>query len=242
MFNPSPKIKFKLYHWLTNLPFRHSLLFDGWREIICGYTRAEEILQKAFKLAAVFKMEGDYLEFGCYQGHSLATAFHFARKKRLDAMRFFAFDSFAGLPEVSPADQLDSPFQKGSYACDLADFQRRLRRKKVDLNRIITVPGFYQDTLNSETKKKLNIGKAAIVYVDCDLYESAVPVLNFIADYLQDGTILIFDDWFLFRGRPDRGEQRAFNEWLKNNPRVAAAEFFKYGWHGNSFIINIGDD
>ena len=93
-------------------------------------------------------------------------------------------------------------------------------------------------TLNNETKQKLPIKSAAIVFIDCDLYASTVPVLNFISDYLEDGAILIFDDWFCFKGSPERGEQKAFHEWLKNNPQFKAVEYHKFNWRGNSFIIN----
>ena len=68
------------------------------------------------------------------------------------------------------------------------------------MNRVKIIPGWYSEVLNENTKKKLQIKKAAIVYVDCDLYESTVPVLDFITDYPVDGSILIFDDWNSFRG------------------------------------------
>lgn len=51
-----------------------------------------------------------------------------------------------------------------------------------------------------------------------------MPALEFVTDLLVDGTILIFDDWFLFRGRSDRGEQRAFAEW-KERHGIKAKQF-----------------
>jgi hypothetical protein len=83
----------------------------------------------------------------------------------------------------------------------------------------------------------LPLRKAALVWIDCDFYESTVPVLEFITDYVQDGTLLIFDDWFCFRGDPERGEQRAFAEWLARNPWIRAGELLRFGWHGSSFIL-----
>ncbi len=56
---------------------------------------------------------------------------------------------------------------------------------------------------------------AHIVHVDCDLYVSTVPVLEFLAPLLGKGSVIIFDDWFSFYDEPDpwiHGEQRAFNE------------------------------
>jgi hypothetical protein len=99
------------------------------------------------------------------------------------------------------------------------------------------VKGWYDKVLNEETKKKLPLKKAAVVMVDCDLYESTVPVLNFITDYLQEGTVIVFDDWFCYRADPDRGEQKAFREWLKRNPSIKVTEYNRFGVEGNSFIV-----
>jgi macrocin-O-methyltransferase TylF-like protien len=44
------------------------------------------------------KIKGDLLEFGVYRGTSFISAFKQAQEHRLTHMRFFAYDSFAGLP------------------------------------------------------------------------------------------------------------------------------------------------
>ena len=64
-----------------------------------GNTR-RRYFEKAFEIVAASGTGGDYLEFGVYQGSSLIMAFHLARRYRLNTMRFFAFDSFAGLPAI----------------------------------------------------------------------------------------------------------------------------------------------
>jgi len=241
MIRLKSKTKEWISRWLNNLSYRHSLLFDGWLSTFFSYTSTEEILKKAMVFAHFSKLDGDYLEFGCYQGHSFAAAFHFARKWHLNSMKFFAFDSFRGLPKMPSTEQQTSRLKAGDLVCGLDSFKRRLRRKKVDLSKVITISGFYENTLNKTTKHELNIKKAAVIYIDCDLYHSTVPVLNFVTDYIQDGTIIIFDDWFLFRGRPDQGEQKAFREWLQANPRFHATEYHKFGWCGNSFLIHCND-
>jgi hypothetical protein len=109
----------------------------------------------------------------------------------------------------------------------------------VDLSRVKLVPGWYDKTLNDKTKRELQIKKAAVVWVDCDLYESTVPVLDFITDYVQSGTIILFDDWYCFKADPNRGECRAFNEWLARNPTIRAFEYKKFEAAGNSFILNV---
>ena len=115
------------------------------------------------------------------------------------------------------------------------------KKNGVSLDKVTITEGWFDKTLNDETKEKLAISKAAIIWLDCDFYESTVPVMNFITDFVQNGTIIIFDDWFCFRGNPELGQQKAFSEWLERNPNIRASEFYKYGWTGNSFILNLND-
>jgi len=180
-------------------------------------------------------VEGDYLEFGVFEGASFVPVFHFAQGVGLNSMKFYAFDSFQGLPSVKKTDV--GLFNKGDWVCTLPKFKKLIRNRGVDLNKVKIVKGWFDETLNEETKRKLPIKSASIVYIDCDLYESTVPVLDFITDYLINGTIIIFDDWFCFKGNPNRGEQRAFKEWRKRHPEITIIQFRKFGCSGNSFIV-----
>ena len=204
----------------------------------------EDILMKAMSFADHSRLDGDYLEFGVWKGRSFAKAYHihkylFKRKGLLKTTRFYAFDSFEGLPELkNKIDAETGEFKKGDYAFSLENFKRHLASKKINLRDVEIVPGWYEDVLNDDTKKRLPVRHAAIIWVDCDLYESTVPVLEFITDYVVDGTIIIFDDWFAFRGDPDRGEQRAFREWLAKHLEITATEWQKTNWRANSFILH----
>jgi hypothetical protein len=84
--------------------------------------------------------------------------------------------------------------------------------------RLRTVKGFYDRSLTPDLANSLRPKKAAVVYIDCDLYASTVPVLEFVKEFLQVGTIIVFDDWYCYHGRPDRGEQRAFQEFRARYP------------------------
>ncbi len=161
-----------------------------------------------------------------------------AISKRLTEMRFHSFDSFRGLPVPKESDKYSGQWAEGQMAFGEEDFRKVLDKNRIDMGRVSITAGWFKDTLNDATKKKLNISKAAVIWIDCDLYESTTPVLKFIKDYITDGTIVVFDDWHHFRGNPNYGEQRAFREWLAENPQFTASEFHKYFWHGNSFIIH----
>lgn len=216
-----------------------------------------EILKKAFLYTFFAQLEGDYLEFGVYDGENLSMAYHFSQLTKeptilknditglfndnLERMNFYAFDSFQGIPELKKEDlngYRQPDFIKGSYSCNIEVFKDNISKNGVDLLKVKIVDGWYDEILNENTKRSLPLKGAAVVYIDCDLYSSTVPVLDFITDYLVDGSVLIFDDWFAYRGNPEKGEQRAFYEWLNKNPQIKVSEFHKFSWHGNSFIVH----
>ncbi len=239
MFYLKQKLK-NSYKNLKFKPFRYKSFFSHINELF-GYTEREKFLFKSMDYLRSNKIEGDYLEFGVSEGNTFISSYHIAQTmgKNLRGMRFIGFDSFEGIPPIK--NKLDKEgfkhFHEGDYAFPYKSLIKRLKKSKISLTKTYLVKGWFEKTLNLETKKKLKIKKAAIVYIDSDLYESAVKVLDFVQDILQEGSLLVFDDWFCFRGNPDRGEQLAFKEWLKKNPQFEPIEFQKFGWYGNSFIV-----
>lgn len=229
------KIISPIYNWLA----RRYPGFVFIREYSPKEHEKKEIFRKIMNYVSESELKGDYLEFGVFKGGTFATAFKWAQKnKKLQAMKFYAFDSFRGLPAPKGKDIEFKQFTEGEYSASIDIFKDNLRKSGVNLEKVEIIPGWFNRTLNEAIKKRLKIKSAAVIWVDCDLYESTVPVLEFIRDYIVDGSIIVFDDWYHFRGRPDKGEQLAFNEWLKNNPGFTVSEFHKYSWHGNSFIIH----
>ena len=226
------------YSLLLSPSFRYSSHFGQWENLF-SYSEKERVLKIAMEFARHSQLEGEYLEFGVFEGANFVAAFHLAQVCGLTSMRFYAFDSFQGLPKVKGPDAEGfRHFEEGEFHCDTAKFSQGIASKGVDLDKVSIVPGWFEETLNNQTKMTLPLTKAAVVYIDCDLYESTLPVLNFLTDYLQDGSVVLFDDWYCYRGDPNRGEQRAFKEWLTTHSDLSATEFHKYGWHGNSFIIH----
>jgi hypothetical protein len=216
--------------WRARVPLLHTL-----------FTEKEQMLNLAMQYVAFNRLPGDYLEFGCYEGNSFIAAYHFAQAQGLGTMRFFAFDSFRGLPEAQGVD-VDSAdtaqYVEGDFACDSAAFQRHLRSSGVSLGKVQLIEGYYRDSLHEGTRAELSLRSAAIVLVDCDLYEATRQVLDFVAPVLDHGSVLIFDDWYNFRGDPRRGEQLAFAEWLKSNRDFTASRYLACGWHGLSFLLH----
>jgi hypothetical protein len=219
------------------------------------------IIYKAAEIISSEQVEGDYLEFGVFRGHTMIQAYHTIRRSYLERardrtrihspasrervrqlwerMRFFGFDSFQGLPALIGSDAHTQDFEQGKFACSRADFLARVRDNGVDLSKVITVPGWFHDTCTPETAQRHGMKAAAYVHIDCDLYESTKVVLKFVEPLLVDGTVIIFDDWYSFRGNPALGEQRAFAEWTATLPHLSFTEFQKEGPWRNSFIVNV---
>jgi hypothetical protein len=206
----------------------------GMRHLVKTHSAfAREIaLEQAMNFVNKCEVPGDYLEFGVWQGRTFSAACFLARERRLD-MQFWAFDSFQGLPGS------EGEFGAGEYGCSRQSFLRNVKKCVRDLDRVHVVPGWFSETLVNENPLIETLRVVAVAWVDCDLYESTKPVLEFLTTRLQDGSLIFFDDWFSCKGRPDCGEQRACKEWLENKRHIRLTEYSKFGWHGQSFIVRL---
>ncbi|MFH1787250.1 MAG: TylF/MycF/NovP-related O-methyltransferase [archaeon] len=186
---------------------------------IFSYTEQERVLKTCVEFVQMNKIDGDYLEFGVFEGKNFARVYNFFKNigGTKDRM-FYAFDSFEGLPEIKGLDNCSKQFTESQYSCGVNKFKYLISKKGIDLNHVKIIEGWFDKTLNKKLKDDLKIKKSSIIFIDCDLYESTIPVLNFITDYIQDGTIIIFDDYFCFNGNPNKGERKAFDDWLKKIP------------------------
>jgi O-methyltransferase len=185
------------------------------------------------------QIPGDYIEFGVYRGDTFGYAMRVLAGTFKD-MRFIACDSFEGLPlpqGIDAHDGFTSNFHPGQFACSEKQFLHNLDQQRVDLTRVMTIKGWFSESLNEETAQRHAITKIAAAWIDGDLYESAVPVLRFLTHRLSVGSILLFDDWRVYRNLPDFGEQLACREWLEANPQLQLREIFSFGHHGIAFTV-----
>lgn len=227
----------------SRVPF--SYLDKLWRKKTID-TIYEDVFGKLFILLKAFEVKGDILEFGVYQGY---TASLFAKKIRQFDLRetsLYLFDSFKGLPSGKDIDKHSYEFasgtwEKGSMVSSLGmEFYLKKRLSKIlGEKRIYIVKGFYEDSLEKNFKENPKL-KASLIHIDCDLYTSSKYVLDFIFknEIVQDGTIIIFDDWMTSLGNPNLGQKKAVAEILARYPFWELERYIQYGIGSTVFIAH----
>lgn len=190
-------------------------------------------LLRCLRVAKAANLRGGYYEFGLYRGYTFWFAQRAADALGLAATGFHGFDSFEGLPEVAGIDASTREFATGDYACSRSEVERFLERWGFDWSRGDLTAGPFSALDPSAPPAE----PACVVLVDCDLYASTVPVLAYLAPRLQDGTILLFDDWNCFGGDPQRGERKAFAEFVADHPEWTPEPLFDVDRHGTAIQL-----
>jgi len=200
------------------------------------------------------KVEGDVLEFGVSVGKSLGLIGQLLREN-LEYWRYTepacvnrrvcGLDTFRGLPK----DDVEHPrWEEGSFATNylhdhpfLAYGADITPQSIEDIFRAceLALPelrvGLFNDSAPEVVPAKYS--KAALVHIDSDLYQSARDALRIVEPILQEGTIICFDDYFMYKGNPAHGEARAFREFLDEHPAWGATQYQTYSVFCNSFIM-----
>jgi hypothetical protein len=148
---------------------------------------------------------GDILEFGVYQGGTINfIAERFPHKK------IYGFDSFEGLPEdwkISFNEKFNK-HKKGYFAVD---------NLPVVKNNVSLVKGFF-DTSLPKWLEENKLTQISLLHVDSDLYSSAKIIFDNLNEYIVQGTIIVFDEFYPWgRKRYETWEQheyKAFCEWI----------------------------
>ena len=155
----------------------------SWDGMRCDHETRSRIIDKT--LDHLDDVDGDILEFGVYNGESLLT---FA--ERCPTRRIFGFDSFEGLPQAwwtRPA---------GTFKNTIPIPERP---------NLTLVPGLFDESLPGFLKGWT--GRAALVHIDCDLYQSTLSCLLAILPRCQVGAVLLFDEYWNY-------PEFARHEWL----------------------------
>lgn len=183
---------------------------------------------------------GDYLEFGVFTGSSFNFAMKINKKmekifKRKIETQFIGFDSFDGFGEIKQIDENPS-FKSTFFKIDKTKVFRNIKNNSKK-QKYYLIQGFYQQTIKNKNVNDYGINKARIIMIDCDLKESTTLALNFAKTSLQEGTIIIFDDFNFFKGNENKGEFGAFKDFKDQNPNIKFRRIFDYGYSGRAFVV-----
>lgn len=201
------------------------------------YQEIHRVYRHAFDCLANNCVSGDYFEFGCHRARTFCIAMTEARRQNLSQIRFVAFDSFEGMPAAPPGVGIPG-FKAGALCTTEQEFRRLIGTLGHSMDRVTTIKGFFQDSLNNITRDKLLAqGRhIAMATIDCDTYESYRPVLKFIEPFLQTGSIIYMRNLFCgHKGSPVHTAQRALMEFKKAS-RFALEDFISIGFHGKAFL------
>lgn len=185
-------------------------------------------------------IQGDYLEFGVYSGASFILAYRCISEIAHDKnCRFFGFDSFEGFPQIVYESDKIEGWKEGDFRCDYSSIVKNIS-SIIKENEFRLIKGFYETTLNDSLRKELDIKKAKIVMIDCDLYESMKKALFWVEPYLDYGSVIIFDDYYVIYSRGDPkigGAAKIFEEFLETT-NFKAHHYCNYGATGKIFILH----
>ncbi|MEM1065267.1 MAG: TylF/MycF/NovP-related O-methyltransferase [Pseudomonadota bacterium] len=196
--------------------------------------RYEEAIARLAKETPVL---GDYVEFGVFQGTSMACMFEASNARGQPQMRLLGFDSFEGLPSDA-GNEDGGVWEAGTFRSSIQYTRTYLRSKGVDMERVSLVKGWFCDTATDATAEALDLKTASIVMVDCDMYSSAKDALNFVGPRLANPAVIFFDDWYSYDlADQNMGEKRALTEFLEENPSFSVEELSEYGECGKGFLI-----
>lgn len=204
-------------------------------------------MRKAFAYTNMEGIAGDYLEFGVFHGTSFVAAINSYESQSFSALntvggsvlpcRFFGFDSFEGLRNESGVDPVHPIWTDKILATNYQIVEERLK-PFAKRQRVRIVKGFYNEVLSDDVfQKELQIDKVRVCMIDCDLKSSTRDVIRLTSPYWQAGTVLLFDDYFSYRGQMDEGETGALMEFCKEHPEFQFRHFGDYGYNGTLLIV-----
>jgi hypothetical protein len=126
-------------------------------------------------------IDGMFAEFGVFRGESI----NYIASSRQNEI-IYGFDSFEGLKEDWAGD-----FSiKGTF--DLSGKPPRVA------SNVRLIKGWFDETIPAFLAGHPD--PFAFIHVDCDTYEATETLLRLIDKRIQKGTVIIFDEYFGYRG------------------------------------------
>lgn len=175
-------------------------------------------LYKAIEYVVSHEIPGDMVECGVWRGGSVMLAAmalaHFGDTSR----KIHLFDTFDGNPEPAPVDldwdnasphpmwkQHQENNSKWGYGGPLEHVRENVLKTGYPEENFIFVKGMVEDTLPKAVPDRI-----ALLRLDTDLYASTIHELETLYPRLEQGGVLIIDDYGYYQGA-----RKATDEYLE---------------------------
>lgn len=172
---------------------------------------ALEIVLGSMEQAVQDGIEGDIVEFGCFIG----TTSLFIRRLldaygQSDKRRFYAYDSFEGLPAKTSQDTSAAgvDFQAGALAVSKKQFLHEFH--KANLKPPITHKAWFEELAPSQLPNQI-----AFAFLDGDFYDSILISLQSVWPRLLAGAMIAIDD---YKRETLPGVERAVQKFIADKP------------------------
>ena len=191
-------------------------------------------------------VEGDYVEFGVFEGSSMIAAYRANlssfKKNNISMLKdgpqrnYFGFDSFEEGFKIFDDKDKHPNWRSGSLGSSFNVTSKRLKRN-IKKSKYTLIKGFVENTCKNKTPKNYGINKTSLVFFDMDLGIPTLIALEFIKDSLVEGSIIAFDQFFAYKGSKEKGESYAFEVFKKNNPNLVFRVYKTWGIRSISFML-----
>jgi O-methyltransferase len=153
---------------------------------------------------ATADIDGDLVELGCYTGDTsiaIAKLLHQANSHK----QLYLYDSFAGLPDKSQADQsvAGDNFQAGTLLASKSALVQRFRHANLPLPHI--KKAWFSELATTDLPIQISLA-----FLDGDYYESIRDSLRLVTPLMTAGSKLIIHD---YTNPALPGVVRAVTEW-----------------------------
>lgn len=208
--------------------------------------KVAEALINGVNYAVFNAVQGDIAEFGTSAGLTtqiIAQALQplLAGESVRANKSLHLFDSFEGLPEpLKDSPDADNDLVRmgfwGRGKClglSAAQLRQKIQAYLPD-GRILIYPGWFKDMFKNVPAAT----RFSMVHIDCDYYQSALEVLEFLFSErrLSPGAMLFFDDWDCHHASNEHGERRAFDEVVQKYAPTLE-DYGAYGHACHRFIL-----
>jgi len=142
-------------------------------------------------------LEGDFIEFGTWQGFSLLWIAYFMERKAIFTKKLIGLDGFIGLPY---ADGIFDKFAFSNTSLNLC--RKNLLENKIlykETKKNILIEKFLYQQKGSILRffKKKGIQQFCFIHIDCDVSKSAEEIFEILLEggCLADKCYILFDDY-----------------------------------------------